>query len=55
MGIADSSKVLVKVTEAEAFNVHSGNRDWVSMIECVSSLGSVLIVLDHFRNAESTP
>ena len=42
MGIADSSKVLVKVTEAEAFNVHSGNRDWVSMIECVSSLGSVL-------------
>ena len=41
MSIADSSKVIVK-RETISFNVHPGNRDWVSLIECISSCGTVL-------------
>jgi len=42
MGIADSSKVLVRRTEAQAFSVQAGNQDWVSLIECVSFNGTTL-------------
>ncbi len=42
MDITDSSKVLVRRTEAQAFSVHAGNQDWISLIECVSSNGTTL-------------
>lgn len=42
MGIADSSKVLVRRSEAQAFSVQAGNQDWVSVIECVCSNSDIL-------------
>ncbi len=42
MGIADSSKVLVRRMKAQAFSVQAGNQDWVSLIECVSFNGTTL-------------
>ena len=41
MGIADSAKVIIKRGTAP-FSVHAGNRDWVSLIECVSGVGRIL-------------
>ena len=41
MGIADSAKVIIK-RGTMPFNVHAGNRDWVSLIECVSGCGRIL-------------
>ena len=42
MGITDSSKVLVRRTERQAFSVQAGNQDWVSLIECVCFNDDVL-------------
>ena len=42
MGIADSSRVLIRRSEAQAFSVQAGNQDWVSVIECVRLTGDVL-------------
>ncbi len=49
MGIADSFKVLVQHTEAQAFSVQAGNQDWVSLIECVSFNGTVLPLYFIFK------
>ena len=38
MGVGDKVKVLVPRSEAQAFIAEPGNRDWVSIIECI--LGS---------------
>jgi hypothetical protein len=38
-GIGDDSKVLVPVTEEEVFSIQPGNREWVSVIECISTNG----------------
>ena len=50
MGIADSSMVIIKGTTIP-FNVHPGNRDWVSLIECISSRGTVLPAYIIFQGA----
>jgi len=42
MSITDSSRVLVRRSEAQAFSVQAGNRDWVSVIECIRSTDNVL-------------
>ena len=36
MGVGDKVKVLVPRLEAQAFIAEPGNRDWVSIIECIS-------------------
>ena len=36
MGLGDKVKVLVPQLEAQAFITEPGNRDWVSIIECIS-------------------
>jgi len=36
MGVGDKVKVLVPRSEAQAFIAEPGNRDWVSIIECIS-------------------
>lgn len=41
-GIGDASKVIVPRREIEAFSAQPGNRDWVSIIECISAAGYVL-------------
>ena len=51
MGIADSSKVIVK-RETTPFIVHPGNRDWVSLIECISSRGTVLPAYIIFQGSQ---
>jgi hypothetical protein len=38
-GIGDDSKVLVPVTEEEVFSIQPGNREWVSVIECIGTNG----------------
>jgi hypothetical protein len=38
-GIGDDSKVLVPVTEEEVFSIQPGNREWVSVIKCISTNG----------------
>jgi hypothetical protein len=38
-GIGDDSKVIVPVEEMEAFSVQPGNREWVSVIECIGTDG----------------
>ena len=54
MGTADSSKVIIKGTTTP-FNVHPGNRDWVSLIECISSRGAVLPAYMIFQGAQVQP
>ena len=51
MGIADSSKVIIRGNTAP-FNVHPGNRDWVTLIECISSRGSILPAYIIFQGAQ---
>lgn len=36
MGLVNSVKVIVPIEEAQAFVAQPGNRDWVSVIECIS-------------------
>ena len=36
-GIGDNIKVFVPRLEAKAFSVQPSNREWVSIIECISS------------------
>jgi hypothetical protein len=36
-GIGDNVKVFVPRSEAKAFSAQPGNREWVSIIECISS------------------
>lgn len=38
-GIGDNAKVLIPVTEEEAFSIQPGNREWVSVIECIGLNG----------------
>ena len=54
MGIGDSSKVIIN-RKTTPFNVHSGNRDWVSLIECISSRGTVLPAYIIFPGVECQP
>jgi hypothetical protein len=35
MGLGDKVKVLIPQSEAQAFITEPGNRDWVSIIECI--------------------
>ena len=51
MGIADCFKVIIRGNTA-SFNVHSGNRDWVTLIECISSRGSILPAYFIFQGAQ---
>ena len=51
MGIADSSKVIVK-RKTFSFNMHPENRDWVSLIECISSRGTVLPAYIIFQDSQ---
>jgi hypothetical protein len=36
MGLVDSVKIIVSVEEAQEFVAQPGNRDWTSVIECIS-------------------
>ena len=36
-GIGDDPKVLIPVTEQEAFSIQPGNREWVSVIKCIGT------------------
>ena len=54
MGIADSSKVIIKGIKTQ-FNLHPGNRDWVSLIKCISSRGTVLPAYIIFQDAKVKP
>lgn len=38
-GIGDDAKVLVPVTEEEGFSIQPGNKEWVSVIECIGTNG----------------
>lgn len=35
MGVGDKTKVLISRSEAEVFTTEAGNREWVSLIECI--------------------
>ena len=37
MGVGSSVKVVILVEEAQAFSAEPGNRDWVSVIEAIST------------------
>jgi len=54
-GIADSSKVLVRRREAQAFSVQAGNQDWVTLIECVSSNGTTHPPYFIFKGKQIVP
>jgi hypothetical protein len=41
-GIGNNTKVFVPRVEAEAFSAQPGNREWVSIIECISANGYIL-------------
>jgi hypothetical protein len=41
-GIGDDSKVIVSVTEEEAWSIQPGNREWVSVISCIGANGYTL-------------
>jgi hypothetical protein len=41
-GIGDDVKVLVPITEEEVFSIQPGNREWVSVIECIGTNGYFL-------------
>jgi hypothetical protein len=41
-GIGDNQKVIVPRREGETFSTQPGNREWVSIIECISALGYLL-------------
>jgi hypothetical protein len=41
-GIGDNLKVFIPRSEAAAFSAQPGNREWVSIIECLSSRGYIL-------------
>ena len=51
IGIADSSKVIIRGNTAP-FNMHPGNRDWVTLIVCISSRGSILPGYIIFQGAQ---
>ena len=40
-GIGDAIKVLIPVIEEEAFSIQPGNKEWVSVIECIGVNGYV--------------
>lgn len=42
MGLSDSAKVIIPRCQRAAFEVQPGNREWVSLIECMSGDGFVL-------------
>jgi hypothetical protein len=41
-GIGDAIKVLIPVIEEEAFSIQPGNKEWVSVIECIGINGFFL-------------
>ena len=41
-GIGENVKVLVPRSEAEVFSIQPGNREWVSIIECIGATGYIL-------------
>jgi hypothetical protein len=41
-GIGERAKVILPKSEAQAYSNQPGNRDWVSIIECVNTTGFVL-------------
>jgi DDE superfamily endonuclease len=41
-GVGDGSKVIIPSSEMEAFSVQLGNREWVSVIECIGTNGYYL-------------
>ena len=48
-GIGENVKVLVPRSEAEAFSIQPGNREWVSIIECIGIIGFILPPLFIFQ------
>ena len=36
-GISDNVKVIISRNDKEAFTIQHGNRDWVSIVECIST------------------
>ena len=41
-GISDNVKVIISRNDKEAFTIQPGNRDWVSIVECISITNYVL-------------
>src|SRR5208282_180967 len=41
-GVGDNTKVIVRRSEIEAFCPQPGNREWVSIIECINAINFVL-------------
>jgi hypothetical protein len=41
-GIGDAVKVLIPVIEEEAFSIQPGNKEWVSVIECIGANSYIL-------------
>ena len=41
-GISDNVKVIISRNDKEAFTIQPGNRDWVSIIKCISTTNYVL-------------
>jgi hypothetical protein len=50
-GIGDDVKVLVPVTEEEVFSIQPGNKEWVSVIECIGTNGYSLPAFNLSRTA----
>ena len=40
-GILDNVKVIIFRNDKEAFTIQPGNRDWVSIVECISTINYV--------------
>ena len=43
------SHVLISVTDREAFLRQDGNREWISVIECISGTGQALLSFIIFK------
>ena len=49
IGVAGSAKVIISKHEKQAFSTHSGNREWVSLIESVGAVRDSLPVFIIFK------
>ena len=48
-GIGDDAKVIIPVSEEEAFSIQLGNRELVSVIECIGTNGYSLPTFVIFK------